>query len=503
MNALIAAKFAIKITASSLIVFQGFSILNEVAPSKVGLAAPAPASSSALNQGSRPQTVLFADESSAPQDVGVLADEEIPAPAYPFGNPAGCAASNPNLTPDQMLSNAQAAIGSEYNLAERRQTYVWNGKTGTMLDVAGDAFVYEFVFNEFQHPLTYRGDKLATVFLTNGFVVWFREYNGSFRLTAIPMVPGVNESQWAGYVASYWQKGGAPDDEYIYPVMKKLPCRWVVEAGYVSNETLTEMFDLDWNIPDYLAEGRKYLADNCKDANRVSREQIGYWDASSMCGPLAWTIMRDANGFPYRIGSWSEDMSVFTGANPRWKGQPWSWFDPETFTLYRTDERLSGYDFASKGNLYPGDVVYSYATLYVTEGYFDHILLVAAIDENNNRLSVSNMVRNHPYLDCSIEEVKLYAPGDLAAGVMNYEWNGNGYGRTGTTGFDVFRWNWISYHINGQSMSYAVRWGDTLETIAFDWKISPEAIRTANDLASDAQLTPGQIITLPAPAAGF
>ena len=40
--------------------------------------------------------------------------------------------------------------------------------------------------------------------------------------------------------------------------------------------------------------------------------------------------------------------------------------------------------------------------------------------------------------------------------------------------------------------------GDILETIAFDWKISPEAIAIANHLTLDAQLTPGQIITLPA-----
>ena len=33
---------------------------------------------------------------------------------------------------------------------------------------------------------------------------------------------------------------------------------------------------------------------------------------------------------------------------------------------------------------------------------------VAGIDENNSRITVSNMVRNSPYEDCSIEEVTLY-----------------------------------------------------------------------------------------------
>ncbi|MBN8655293.1 MAG: LysM peptidoglycan-binding domain-containing protein [Anaerolineae bacterium] len=424
---------------------------------------------------------------------------EEPAIIHPFANPAGCAISNPNLTPEQMLANVQNAIGSEYNLAERRQTYIWNGEQGSMINVTTDPFVYEFTFNEFQHPLTYRGDKVATIFLTQGFAVWFREYSDNFRLLAIPMTNGVTESIWASYVTTYWQKDGIPNDEKIYPVMKKLPCHWVIDAGYVTDETLSTMFNLDWHIPDYLSAGRQYLAGTCKDAYKVSNEKIGYWDATSMCGPLAWTIMRDVNAFPYRMGSWSQNAGAFTRVNPRWSGQPWGSFDPETFTLFSTQEHIAGYDFAANGDLYTGDIVYTFATLYVTPGYFDHIFVVAGIDENNTRVTVSNMVRNSPYADCSIEEVKLYTPGDRETGALNYEWNGNGFGKTGTTGFDVFRWNWITYHKNGQSMQYTVRWGETIETIAFDWKVSPESILEANQFNSDVQLTPGQIITLPTP----
>jgi spore germination protein YaaH len=43
-----------------------------------------------------------------------------------------------------------------------------------------------------------------------------------------------------------------------------------------------------------------------------------------------------------------------------------------------------------------------------------------------------------------------------------------------------------------------VRYGDTLETIAFDWKISPQDIVNANRISSDLQLVPGQTIILPA-----
>lgn len=421
------------------------------------------------------------------------------APLYPFSNPAGCPLSKPEpYTPEQMLANVQLAIGSEYNLAERRQLYIWNGELGTMLDVTHDPFVYEFTFNEFQHPLTYRGDKTATIFMTQGFVVWFREYDGSFRLTAIPMIDGVFESTWGSYVSSYWQVNGVPNDEMIYPVMKKLPCHWVIDSGFASNESIAAMFNLNWNIPDYLSAGRQYLAGNCADANRVSQEKIGYWDASSMCGPLAWTILRDANSFPYRIGSWTKNASPFTGANPKWNGMPWGTFDPETFTLFHTDEPMNGYDFETRGNLYTGDVIYSYATLYVTPGYFDHIFVVAGVDVNNTRLTISNIVRTN---DCSIEELSLYTPGDTTTGAVNYEWNGHGAGKTGTTGFDVFRWNWITYHNSGQPMQYTVRWGDTIETIAFDWKVSPESIMTTNQFAVNSQLSPGQVITLPTPIA--
>ena len=420
-------------------------------------------------------------------------------PAYAFGNPAGCAsAASPELTANQMLANVQSALGDSYNLSELRQFYIWNGPLGTYMDTTQDQYVYEFAFNGFQPPLTYHADPVVTQFLNNGFVVWLRAYGGNFRLTAIPMVTGVFNSAWAEYVTAYWQANGKPNDEYIYPVMKKLPCHWVVDAGYVTNNTLQQIFNLDWHLPDYLSAGRQYLADTCTEAYRVSREKIGYPDASTMCGPLAWTIMRDVNGFPYRIGSWYANAGAFTGANPKWNGQPWGTFDPDTFTLMHTDSPMPGYDFEKYGNLYPGDLIYSYATLYVTPGYFDHILVVAGIDENNTRLSITNMIRNAP-ADCSIAEIQLYTPGDREHGVINHEWNGFGFGQTGTTGFDVFRWNWITYHINAQPIQYTVRWGDTLETIAFDWKISPDSIAETNQFTPTTQLTPGQIIQLPSP----
>ena len=109
------------------------------------------------------------------------------------------------------------------------------------------------------------------------------------------------------------------------------------------------------------------------------------------------------------------------------------------------------------------------------------------------------MVQNYPYRDCSIRQVVLYTPGDRETGAINREWNGFGFGKTGTSGFDIFRWNWITYQNSGKALDYEVRWGDTLETIAFDWKISPDRIAAENGLAFDSDLNPKQRLILPAP----
>ncbi len=421
---------------------------------------------------------------------------------FTFSNPAGCGdVMLKDRSSDDMVEKVQAQIGDEINLSERRQNYIWNGVQEKMVNVENDPFVYEFIFDSFAPPLTYRGDKIATIFLVNGFTVWFRYYQGHFRITAIPMIEGILDSRWAEYVTEYWEPGGQPSDETIYPVIKKLPCHWVIEEGYVSDETLETMFNFDWSIPDFISDGRQYLTDDCQEAYRISQEEIGFWSATSMCGPLTWQLMKDVNGFPYRIGSWNERFAAFDNANPRMNAQPWASFDPETYDLIRVSLPLAGYDFAYWGDLFVGDVVYSFSSMYYEpdDEHFDHIFLVVGIGVNESRISITNMVENYPVEDCSINEVVLYTPGDRYNGVINHEWNGFGFGKTGGTGFDVFRWKWITYHENGEALPYKVRWGDTIETIAFDWKIDPQDLIQQNQLDEYKGLIPGQIIILPSP----
>ncbi len=426
---------------------------------------------------------------------------------YAFSNPAGCTASRVSNSPEEMLTNIQAQLDESLNLSERRITYIWNGDLGAMIETANDPYVYEFGVNVFQPPFTYKGDEVVTIFVQNGFAVWFRSYGGIFRLLAVPMIPEIEGTIWGNYVTAYWQKDSIPNDETIVPVSKKLPCHWMIDEELVSNEAVQDIFDLDWHMPDYLSAGRQYLATNCTEAYKVSQEKIGHWDATSMCGPLTWQINHDANSFPYRIGSYDADARLFINANPRyWYGRPWNGFDPDTYDLVvETEEPMAHYDFVGKGDLYTGDIVFSYASsgqYMPNDGRFSHIFMVTGIGENDARLSITNMVKNQAGdKDCSISEVILYTPGDIETGVINHEWDNHGYGFTGRHGFDVFRWKWITYHNEGSSREYTVRWGETLETIGFDWKINPQSIAKANFFSSNQALLPEQIIILPIPSA--
>jgi len=460
-----------------------------------------------------PVGTLFLDERLNIADEPIAIDlpqtsKDVPAlesPAYAFHNPAGCAPAVPaDLSPQAMLENVQLQIAGSLDLKDRNINYAWNGPAGSFIDISDDLYVYEFQINEFQPPFTYRADPIVTSFVQNGFAVWLRSYAGDFRLLAVAMSIEAQESLWIDYVEKYWQEDGIPDDEWIIPVTKKIPCQWMIEEDYVTNEAVESTFSLDWQIPDYLSAGRQYLAQSCSGAYQVSQEELGYWDATSVCGPLTWQITHDAESFPYRIGNYDANSDLFINANPKyWGRRPWIGFDPATYDLIRVDQAMAGYDFGSIGELNPGDIIFSYGSpnqWSLGGGYFAHIFMVAGLDGENSRLAVTNMVKNHLGVeDCFISEVVLYRPGDPGSGVINYEWNDHGYGTTGSYGFDVFRWKWISYHLEGEEREYQVRWGDTIETIAFDWKVSPEEILGANHLVNGAQFEPGQVIILPAP----
>jgi len=193
MNLLIATKLIGKFVlpgfaSTAILISQGLHPLAEKSTSSSDSSVTT-ISASFPSPGLLPASVNFSPSDVEPSLVQTVsgittASDLIQSPAYPFGNPAGCASIAPpdHLSANEMVVNVQSAIGNEYDLAERRQTYIWNGEMGTMLDVTNNPYVFEFAFNEFQHPLTYRGDKIATIFMVNGFIVWFRAYGNNFRL---------------------------------------------------------------------------------------------------------------------------------------------------------------------------------------------------------------------------------------------------------------------------------------------------------------------------------
>jgi hypothetical protein len=134
------------------------------------------------------------------------------AVATSFGNPAGCSASVPVGSVEDRLANVQRQLGDSLDLGQSLQPYIWNGPLNMMVNVAGDTSAFEFVVNQFQPPYTYKADQTATIFLNNGFVVWFRSYGDAFRLLAVPIMDGVYESVWGEYVRAYWQEDGIPTD---------------------------------------------------------------------------------------------------------------------------------------------------------------------------------------------------------------------------------------------------------------------------------------------------
>ena len=431
----------------------------------------------------------------------------LQAQDYVFNNPAGCFVQAPSSI-DDMLQNVHTLLGKNYDLLNRREYYIWNAFKGEFVNIQKDPFVREYIISYANMPLTYLADPVVSAFQASGFVVYLRNIDGQTRLLAIPMLDGVMDSIWSGYVSAYWQSAEPIiDNDFIIPVRKKLPCQWVVDAGYVQSDTLSELFNFDWQPPDYLSAGDKYLASDCPTTQATAESivnsdgSIATNDGYMMCGPLAWAIMNDANSFPYQVGSWDGNPSGFVGTNPRFYATPWSQFDPQTFDLIRYSENINmnGFDFQKNGNLYPGDIIFSYGDAYYKENSstFHHIFIITDISNDGTRYTISNLAKNTVSNSCTIEHIPTYTPGDLSTGFINYEWANNGYGETGNHCFDVFRWKWITYHIEGTARSYTIRIGDTLETIAFDWKISPTSIAEWNGFSTNTQLTPGQTITLP------
>jgi len=248
--------------------------------------------------------------------------------------------------------------------------------------------------------------------------------------------------------------------------------------------------------PDYATVAQTYLADNTDDANRVARkiDWLGpqLEGASTMRGPLSWSIMNDAGAFLPGIGAWTAGAKTFWLSKPTTNGRPWSLFPPGTIMVYSFSQPLSKFDF-STWPLYPGDFLYTYSA----KDGFDHMLVVTEVHPDGEVYTVTNMVYGEKERNITIERLLLLNLNDSDTGLIHNEWRDGSNGRTGHAGFDVMRWDWMVKDIQNQPVEYTILPGDTLGLVSVRWKTPADWIARYNGLGQDASLIVGQILNIP------
>lgn len=173
-----------------------------------------------------------------------------------------------------------------------------------------------------------------------------------------------------------------------------------------------------------------YVADTEEQAIQVARslkfiENDGH--PSTMCGPLAAAILRDAG----LINKYT-DLHAFwlwrPDHNPRLAEVT---FPADYFATYHFTESIGTFDFTAFP-LKPGDFLYIYAG--PPQGSFEHMLVVDRVDEAGRAYSVTNVNSDKGFV---IQEVMLYDPQNLGGGQF-YTWTDRSKWQMGTTGFGGF-----------------------------------------------------------------
>ncbi len=184
-----------------------------------------------------------------------------------------------------------------------------------------------------------------------------------------------------------------------------------------------------------VASARQYIALDEPAAIRVARS-LGYikndGHPASVCGPLSAVTLRRA-GF---ISQYT-DLHDFWLLNPRpdqGRGVLERTFPVDQFEWFHTDDSIAKFDFKA----YPlkvGDFLYLYAG---PAGSFEHMLVVARLDELGRPYSVTNFQTEKGY---KIDEVLLYDPDAPDRGQFGVWTDRRNYklGLTGYGGFDVIR----------------------------------------------------------------
>ncbi len=418
-----------------------------------------------------------------------------------LGDPAGClpAESQAELaSAPGMLAYADRLISLDRSLSERMYQGTWNAYTQAY-DYNPD-HALSIAVNDVKNE--YLIQRMLNALHVAGFVAWLRESDRleqDLHILAIPLLdPAWRDGEWAPYIEAFWQAPLATPsgDALVRPALKPAPCAWMVSSGFAPH------LDAGWwatdspGWPDYASAAAAYLAADTAQANQVAR-QIDWLGsqleaANTMCGPLVWSILNDADAFPPGIGAWSAGARVFWLAKPTTNGRPWSLFPPDTYRVYHFDKPLSSFDF-NDWPLYPGDFLYTYSE----KDGFDHMLLVTEVHPDGSIYTVTNLVKEGEQPQVTIERALLVQLDDPTAGLIRNQWRDRLNGRTGHAGFDVFRWDWMVKDIAGLPVDYTVQPGDTLGLIALRWKTPADLIARYNALPPGASLASGQVLLIP------
>ena len=182
------------------------------------------------------------------------------------------------------------------------------------------------------------------------------------------------------------------------------------------------------------AASQKYLAPTQTDAIKVAQSMNflgvnGF--PSTMCGPLAMAILRDAG-----LADADIDLSRFFYLNPRPGAGDTiiaSAFPDDLYQKIEVNSPINQVDFSAHP-LMPGDFVYLFAG---ARGNFDHIITVSRVDADGRAYAVTNLNTSKGYV---INEVMLYDPAKPGVGQF-YEWTDKKNASLGLTGFGGF-WLW-------------------------------------------------------------
>jgi hypothetical protein len=177
-----------------------------------------------------------------------------------------------------------------------------------------------------------------------------------------------------------------------------------------------------------------YLAENEPDAIKMAKSMNflgvnGY--PSTMCGPLAIAILRDAglldSGLNLRDFFY---MDPRPGRNEELVANT---FSDDYYQKIEINQPVNTVDY-SKTPLMAGDFIYLYSG---TRGNFDHIITVDYVDARGRAYAMTNLNTTRGYI---ISEVMLYDPANPGVGQL-YEWTDKKNSTLGLTGFGGM-WIW-------------------------------------------------------------